>query len=132
MNCSSLANMCVCAKWIDMRNRHAPNCIDPYLKPIIWDFLFGKGFGLKMRLDVIIAFVCVAVGFLCAGIAGYRIGGHHREITLEEKFHNFLDAAIAKVSTAKTTVVNGAASALHASEDEAASLLRAAADKISK
>ncbi len=82
---------------------------------------------------------------ICAGVGGYFIGGHHKEVTLEDKFHAFLDAAIVKVSAAgssvKATVVDystkakngaaaGAASALHATEEEAAYLLRAAAEKI--
>ncbi len=79
--------------------------------------------------------------------SGYLVGSHSKEKNLEEKFHQFLDAAIQKVqsaggsvkssvsdysSRAAGAVKDSASAALHATEDEAAYLLRAAADKIAK
>lgn len=100
----------------------------------------------------------VALFTIAVGLAAIAIGmifakyHHHKEATLEDKIHSLLNLAMAKISAAGTAVghqaqasgakiaeasINAkdavaakAATALHASEDEVAYLLRSAADKI--
>ena len=95
---------------------------------------------------VVVALFTIAVGLAAIGIGMLFAKYHHRkEATLEEKIHNLLNLALAKISaagiavghqakevsaSAAGSVASSAASALHASEDEVAHLLRAAADKI--
>jgi hypothetical protein len=102
---------------------------------------------------VVVALFTVAIGLAAIGVgiifSNYH---HHKEKTLEDKMHNLLNLALAKISAAGVavghqaqqggakiaevsasaagSVASSAASALHASEDEVAHLLRAAADKI--
>ena len=97
-------------------------------------------------MSVVVALFTVAIGLAAIGVgiifSNYH---HHKEKTLEDKMHNLLNLALAKISaagiavghqakevsaSAAGSVASSAASALHASEDEVAHLLRAAADKI--
>lgn len=95
--------------------------------------------------EMIIAVGAVIVGLIAFAIGGFFVGSHHKEKTLEEKFHQFLDLATLRLqnagssvkstvadysSRATNTVKDSATAALHATEDEAAYLLRVAADKI--
>jgi hypothetical protein len=102
---------------------------------------------------VVIVLFTVAVALAAIGVGMlFTKYHHHKEATLEDKMHNLLNIALAKITaagvavghqaqaggakiaevsvSAKDAVASGAASALHASEDEVAYLLRAAADKI--
>ncbi len=95
-----------------------------------------------MRLDVVVAIFTIAAGLVAVGVAMLFMR-NHKEASLEEKVHNLLNLALAKIAAAGAAVGHGAqaggasvatsaASALHATEQEAAYLLRAAADKIAK